>query len=124
MIINNEDKRLPIEFKTKFLFALRSGSFKQGTTYLYSSYDDTYCCIGIAARICGILLEVMDRQCLFNDHSKTAREVARKHNFPELLIGSDSMAKFDANIVVTTLVRMNDGGKTFLDIANWIETEL
>lgn len=40
--------------KAKWIAALRSGEYKQGTTVLYNNLNDTYCCLGVAQKICGI----------------------------------------------------------------------
>lgn len=39
------------EWKTKWLEALRSGEYSQGTTRLRRS-DDTYCCLGVLVDLC------------------------------------------------------------------------
>lgn len=36
----------------RWITALRSGEFKQGETFLYTPEKDTYCCLGVANKIC------------------------------------------------------------------------
>src|SRR5690348_18296721 len=35
------------EIKKKWVKALRSGEYKQGTSLLYNSANETYCCLGV-----------------------------------------------------------------------------
>ena len=44
---------MPLELKTKWVAALRSGEFKQGRNRLYSKADDTYCCLGVLEYVAG-----------------------------------------------------------------------
>lgn len=46
--------RLPKEFTEKWLKALRSGKYEQGTFKLYKEEDNSYCCLGVAGNICGV----------------------------------------------------------------------
>ena len=49
-----ETYKLPKAFKTKWIKALRSGKYKQGRLRLYNPKEDTYCCLGVAGKICGV----------------------------------------------------------------------
>lgn len=39
------------EIKAKWLEALKSGKYKQGFSELYTETDNSYCCIGVLAKI-------------------------------------------------------------------------
>jgi hypothetical protein len=52
--------KLPEEVKVKWLAALRSGEFKQGRCAMYSQLHDNYCCLGVAAVVCGIYKKDLD----------------------------------------------------------------
>lgn len=47
--MNNQECKLemPAELKTRWLEALRSGSYKQATSRLYNVVEDGYCCLGV-----------------------------------------------------------------------------
>lgn len=48
-----ENEKLPEEFKKKWVDALLSGKYKQGNFQL-RRVDNTYCCLGVAAKVCGV----------------------------------------------------------------------
>lgn len=102
-------KKLPVEFKEKWVAALRSGEYKQGTGYLKNG--NCYCCLGVACVISGIPIEPKQRFIYTAD------------GIPELIQG--------INGVADDLSRMNDGNQmqnarplSFAEIANYIETNL
>lgn len=98
------ENKLPIEFKTKWLAALRSGEYKQCKHTLHD-YEGGHCCLGVAEIISGV--ESDSKNILLG-------------NFPAAIIGSAVH-----NINVSTLTEgMNDRGKSFLEIADWIEANL
>lgn len=43
--------KLNREFAEKWVAALRSGEYKQGTNYLFNESKDSYCCLGVACVI-------------------------------------------------------------------------
>ena len=114
--------KLPIEFKTKWVAALRSGEYKQGRSWLYTTLSDgthEYCCLGVAACVLDIPKQYMDRTTLTGvDHpnvtkditdalNTTCTEYPREMSFQSMLMG------------------MNDGGKDgFPEIADYIEQNL
>lgn len=103
----NTENKLPEDFKQKWVAALRSGEYKQGKYVLYCRAIDSFCCIGVAGKIKGVSLEEMEG----------------KSN-----PGSDKVYKSCINLgdsFVRTLTLMNDyQGKSFSDIADWIEQNL
>jgi hypothetical protein len=123
-----ENQKLNPEFKAKWLAALRSGEYKQGSNKLI--YGDKYCCLGVACAISGVndissignygfistLDEVGDSLTLINEINKV----------PSLLTGNGDVPR--------KLADMNDGrtdngsdpnkSKSFLEIADYIEAHL
>lgn len=109
--------KLPVEFKEKWIAALRSGEYKKGTRYLKYSRNSNnvykYCCLGVACEVVG------------------AKNINAKHviiegggivgirKVPTPLIGG-----WDENDLIDKLITMNDTGKSFKYIANWIEKNL
>lgn len=90
------------EFKEKWINALRRGEYIQGTDFLEN--NGKYCCLGVAAHLCGIE----------NIHRK--KWIIESPNVPDILIGYQEFPEI--------LSRMNDSGKTFEEIADWIETNV
>lgn len=105
------ENKLPVEFKEKFLAALRSGDYKQGSLYLYNSETDCYCPIGVSTVICGV-----DK--IFIDHVQfLLHEIFNptEAGVPEILIG-------DVNSpLIKEITSMNDTGYSFNEIADFIE---
>ena len=46
--------KLPKEFATKWLEALRSGNYKQGMGLLYNEDTGSYCCLGVVCKLCNV----------------------------------------------------------------------
>ena len=113
--------RLPKEFAEKWLIALRSGYYHQGSKNLFSNNE--YCCIGVAGAVCGVSTTLMDNRGLFSPECNFPMELIPE-SVPKELIGSVDQPK-DSNELVEYLVNMNDGGrvikKNFKEIADWIE---
>lgn len=94
------------ELKAKWVKALRSGAYPQTKTYLQS--DRGYCCLGVLCVVQGkepkeIIPKQMDRM--------TA----------ELPVGLSGGLE---DLECSMLAEMNDGGKTFSEIADYIEAKL
>lgn len=100
------------ELKAKWVEALRSGKYKQGTGRLLRAGRDGYkhCCLGVLCEVAGYQRGegdvYLDKQSIpltysLDDHT-------------DLILGiTPSVESF--------LIRMNDGGLTFAEIANHIE---
>lgn len=98
-------EKLPIEFKEKWLVALRSGEYKQCIEALH--HNGGHCCLGVAEIVSGFNSECRENLVLEGD------------NFPKAIIGP---AYRNKNVGILT--KMNDNGKSFLEIADWIEANL
>jgi hypothetical protein len=96
------------EQKEKWLTALRSGEYKQGSRQLRNS-DGRYCCIGVYAVCNGIEIS--------KDGMNMLEKGSAVHYLPlQKQIGPGE---------VGNLWSMNDaGGKSFLEIADYIEQNL
>ena len=107
-----KDVKLPKAFKIKWLKALRSGDYLQSTHFLQT--DAGYCCLGVACRI---------------EHPKMKLKGLKvikgsKFHVPNILKGDDADSLNSYNIIVDKLASMNDAGKSFKQIANYIEKNL
>lgn len=121
-------KKMKPEIKNKWLKALRSGDYKQTVGELHSSASDGYCCLGVLCDIAkqdGIVTEedrghswwflpVDDRY----DASDALLPVPVQH-WAGFEVSSPSFASGDD---VHFLSGMNDGGASFAQIADAIET--
>jgi hypothetical protein len=97
-------EKLPEDFKRKWLEALRSGKYKQGQTFLLR--HGCRCVMGVAGAVLGIPDEILDGRCCPYTH-----------------LGFPAHLSFSSDIP-THPVTMNDDGKSFAEIADWIEENL
>ena len=117
--------RMNQEIKAKWLDALRSGKYEQGTGALRNRFLEdefaptphfAYCCLGV-------LCDVME---------PTGWDGTVFHSFADLppdeitlKAGLGKRESFrDRETVVSILARMNDNGTPFSEIADWIEENL
>ena len=115
MIIKGENLMLPKAFKAKWVKALRSGKYKQGTETLKTG--DRYCCLGVAC--------AMQNDTLFLGGGTICQMTVdlNKIKIPKILQSSEY--GFDRNeSVPSRLIHMNDEGKSFKYIASYIERYL
>jgi hypothetical protein len=110
------------EVKEKWVKALRSGEYTQGHDYLCRTNDMTgknhFCCLGVLCEVMGLETEVRGLgfgiKYKFDDFESST-------SLPGRLGRQLGVSASDADI----LVGMNDsGGKSFEEIANWIEEYL
>lgn len=111
--------KLPIEFKQKWIAALRSGDYKQGKGWLYNKGADgeiTYCCLGVAACVLGIPLKNMECATLTGTkHPNVTEEIY------DVLKDTGECIQTRQNV----LMGMNDAeNKTFAEIADYIKQNL
>jgi len=106
-------KRLPKNFKRKWIKALRSGKYKQIEGTMRTK--EGYCCLGVACSVVGYKDSTIEKN----------RTIPRDFHYriPEQLLGigyGDSL--------ILELTKMNDGYKrkkrSFKYIADWIEENL
>jgi hypothetical protein len=97
------------ELKAKWVAALRSGEYRQATGLLYWGNPDAYCCLGVLGCVAN---GTRGRLGAYGSEGfrNGGYDIALKQ------IGEKAQAK---------LSRMNDrGGKTFPEIADYIEKHL
>lgn len=102
------------KFRTKWLKALRSGRYKQGRLQLLDNKQNTYCCLGVAAKVCRIPnQDLLGR--LQPDDLKT---------IPKVMIGPIIGKDKNPTFFCYDLMDLNDTeGKSFKEIANFIEKQ-
>jgi hypothetical protein len=113
-------EKLPEDFKAKWVAALRSGGYKQGKSFLYCSIEDNYCCLGVAGAVAGLDKTTMAGESYF---STFKGEVPK--GYPTFLTtGHRELIRFGNTYADDTLMQMNDSGKSFDEIADYIEANL
>ncbi len=123
--------KLPARFKAKWVAALRSGKYKQGSESLQTfafdyktetySGEASYCCLGVAADLCGVPAAKMKGTAMLK------YGVFEDFGVPEALLGD--FTADNPKHLPTKLAKMNDGAdgkkrQSFKQIANWIERNL
>lgn len=99
-------EKLPVEFKTKWVAALRSGEYKQCESQLHDRRDNKYCCLGVACAVTGVTIPE-DEQYIPLDFPEV----------PDLIKGQTELTEI--------LTDMNDWGQqSFSEIADYIEANL
>lgn len=108
-------KKLPKRLKKQWLKALRSGEYKQGQGALCAKAKDgeeKYCCLGV------LYDSTQDDWYGFIGSNWCAKN--RMGYYSHVTFGDGIMDEDD----VTKLMNMNDSGKSFKKIADWIEKNL
>ena len=101
-----KEHRLPKEFTEKWTAALRSGSYKQTESQLYDG-DNGFCCLGVACVVAGHLKNKLTGYGFPAD-------VFQRLKIPKSL-------HTDEEDLAHLLSTMNDAGKSFEQIADWID---
>ncbi len=98
---------LPRDFAEKWVAALRSGEYKQGKGALLDS-SDCFCCLGVAGIVGGCSKRALQGYTLLQGSFHNGMHCVA----PQIL---------GKNKLVDELTTMNDDGKSFPEIADWIE---
>ncbi len=119
------DRKLPPEFKKKWLEELRSGKYSQATGVLRDA--NGYCCLGVACKAVGINDNALIGNKIIPDSNifDAIPQILRRFYYDDIRhtspISSYSVAfEMPAGILAT----MNDEGKSFSEIADYIEENL
>jgi hypothetical protein len=115
--------KLPTEVKTKWLHALRHDEYKQAREVLCND-GESYCCLGV-------LVEVLEPGRLQNEYDTDFMDECLSGNEEfivdhglQALKGQRVLPDGALNDAESILVNMNDSGKSFAEIADWIEENL
>lgn len=113
------------EMKAKWVKALRSGKYTQTAGALYSNVSilnkekPGYCCLGVLARVNGVEDTYLQHCAKLDDISDICP--AAKDSTEWLGPWEDHSIAFSTQ---SQLAFMNDSGKSFAEIADWIEASL
>lgn len=105
------------DFKAKWVAALRSGDYMQGRNYLHR--DDEFCCLGVAC-------EVLRKDFSEEIHIRVEEEanvVVYEGRNQFLARAIRDFTGLDGNSEGALAVLNDDDGRTFSEIADYIETE-
>lgn len=112
------------ELKAMWLEALRSGKYGQATKSLHDPDSNNYCCLGVLAHVVGISDTALD-DCT---SGFLIAQVGGDHGLgPWKLDGDREYWPEMPESHTTTqrkLAAQNDVGKSFAEIADWIETNV
>jgi len=97
---------LPKDFAKKWIAALRSGKYKQGSGKYYDSKLDCYCAMGVGYKANDVPF-AMDGQTINSEYDRVF------------------MFNGENNLLWFPLQEMNDDEKlSFKEIADWVETNV
>lgn len=120
--VKTEFIKLEPEFKKTWLAALRGTQYVQAKGKLYAGIDEKgqyhMCCLGVAEHLCGTSVEA------FGEIGMPS--MLNEPNSPVKVFTQDVPASWPNkhSTVGHYLAIMNDGGKTFEEIAQFIEENL
>ena len=97
------------ELKTKWVEALRSGKYAQARRTLRKPDSNEFCCLGVFCEVQGMEW----------DKDKSGFYVFSQSTMPPPIVSAGLLAP-----IAQQLAQMNDGGKTFAEIADYIEANL
>lgn len=107
------------EMKQKWVEALRSGKYRQGKNYLNA--NGAFCCLGVLCDLSGEGKWVPDKDVELAGVQKYVVNV--RFNGNRACLPVEIAEKYDVHNP-GPLITMNDGGKTFAEIADYIEANL
>lgn len=101
------------KFKRKWITALRSGDYEQGESVLKVPKNQQYCCLGVACVVAGV------RSCDISDKGLPSQLSAKlQAKLPPFFRSNEEDGDHEG---LVALADMNDSGKTFAEIADYIE---
>lgn len=109
--------KLPPHIKAAWVAALRSGKYAQAQGRLREWGKPAYCCLGV-------LCDIGDRKAWKLDKTRWLYEApdgSQESGSLPVLLNRIIGLSIDAE---TYLIEMNDEGKSFCEIADWIEENL
>ena len=109
------------EIKSRWLAALRSGKFAQGTGRL--TLDNSYCCLGVLAHVAKEELQAAGFVVAETDDDLYVQDCWGNRHRGDLMAKSEATG-MPSGADQSTLIAMNDGGESFDTIADWIEENL
>lgn len=130
LLLNKEDSKieekniikLPKKFKADWLKALRSGKYKQ-TTAGNLLDEQGYCCLGLAGVVCEVGKKHLRNRGFLTMVKHIKNTDKRNIAFNKIRTRIPKALRDDEDLQ-TDLATMNDGGKSFKEIAKYIQKNL
>lgn len=115
------ERKLNPELKAKWLDALRGGKYKQGQAFLRTS-DECFCCLGVLGDVAAPTLWATTAASE-NEGRISCYAFASPHD--NEMLREEWLADHGLRIdQAVNLASMNDCGKSFAEIADFIEANL
>lgn len=114
--------RLPKEFGTEWLNALRSGNYIQAIETLYNPTTKGFCCLGVACSLKYPLHYLKSKEGVYAEIIRDLKDDdfgTTKFNLNK--IPNELKGDVRYNKLVRELVYLNDKKTSFPEIADWIE---
>lgn len=116
------------KIKEKWIDALRSGEYQQGTGYLkviHENGDIKHCCLGVLCELAikdNLDLSTTETERVWESDLITATSFNGEEEYPPEEM--DDWAELPDFLVLELLSEKNDKGQSFDQIADYIEAEL
>jgi hypothetical protein len=107
------------DIKTKWLEALRSGEYKQGQGALQTS-DKTFCCLGVLCEVQGINSRLTGGYA-FESAPVVVYDFEADRRSGSTVYAEEYESAGLSNRAIHELIEQNDNGKSFIEIAGFIE---
>lgn len=104
------------ELKAKWVAALRSGEYRQGVGYLNAK--DGFCCLGVLCDISG------EGQWEADPEVPECKRYLTDDAWNRATLPTKIEKQQRISSHISDLMNMNDGGKSFTEIADFIQTNL
>lgn len=113
--------KMPALMKKKWLAALRSGEYNQGKGALYDPITEGYCCLGVLEHVCDGNVEMYTGGPKAKAMAMPTEEWYEANGVAGL---EDKQHDVFGTTTEWHLAHMNDQGKSFAEIADFIEKEV
>jgi len=119
------------KIKARWVKALRSGKYKQGVGMLANAREKTYCCLGVLCDL-AVKSKVIDPPEGDGVSNISLVFAGEESELPTLVVEWAGLEENNPTVKArpipghtgTSLVALNDSGRTFGQIANYIEKSL
>jgi hypothetical protein len=109
--------------KSEWIAALRSGKFKQGRNKLFDECNNSYCCLGVLAKINGLDVST---ELLTEEHHESIQlhDWSESFSYKGVNMGNFKTMNIERIRSYLSLGEANDNGVPFLEIADHLEKHL
>ena len=127
-LISDNLKSSELILKEKWIQALKSGNYKQGTGNLYNIRDNSYCCLGVLGSLCNISnTDLIHRSFIRNNYGDSQYDHSCPKDSDKLYPSAfkKDFTDLSKENLAFILSNMNDiEKKSFKEISDYIEKEI